>query len=181
LYPKFMMLLPRLVLSEYSTQIVDMRVKEATTNERSLTSASQRRGRFITGRSSRVCIWCGPRPMAARPQYVGGRDSGWGNWRTAHGLGPGRRTCRGACRSRPAAHACRAPSRAAFRSPSAATAARTGFRRVGDRGNCEEQDRRAGNASQQASLGGGGRFQCRCARQRLEGLIVLVQIGSALR
>jgi hypothetical protein len=42
-----MMLLPRLVLSEYSTQIVDMRVKEATTNDRSLTSASQRRGRFI--------------------------------------------------------------------------------------------------------------------------------------
>jgi hypothetical protein len=49
------MLLPRFVLSEYSTQIVDMRVKEATTNDRSLTSASQRRGRFITGRSS-LCL-----------------------------------------------------------------------------------------------------------------------------
>src|SRR4029077_12654926 len=31
---------------------------------------------------------------------------------TAHALGPGRRTCRGACLSRPAAHACRASSRA---------------------------------------------------------------------
>ena len=64
---------------------------------------------------------------------------------------------------------------------SAATTAGTGFRCVGDRGNREKQDRRGGNASQQASLGGGGHFQCRCARQRLEGLIVLVQIGSALR
>jgi len=63
---------------------------------------------------------------------------------------------------------------------SAATAARTGFRRVGDRGNCEEQDRGGGNASQQASLGGAGRYQRRCARQCQEGLIVLVQIGSAL-
>jgi hypothetical protein len=64
---------------------------------------------------------------------------------------------------------------------SSATTARTGFRRVGDRGNCEEQDRGGGNAAHQSSLGGIGRFQCRCARQRLEGLIVLVQIGSALR
>jgi hypothetical protein len=64
---------------------------------------------------------------------------------------------------------------------SAATTAGTGFRCVGDRGNREEQDRRGGNASQQARLGGGGPFQCRCARQRLEGLIVLIQIGSALR
>jgi hypothetical protein len=65
LYPKFMMLLPRLVLSEYSTQIVDMRVKEATTNDRSLTSASQRRGRFITGRSS-LCLHL-VRPSSDRP------------------------------------------------------------------------------------------------------------------
>src|SRR5947209_3906759 len=64
---------------------------------------------------------------------------------------------------------------------SAATAGWTGFRCVGDRGNYEEQDRRGGNASHQASLGGVGRFQCRCARQRQEGLIVLLQIGSALR
>jgi hypothetical protein len=64
---------------------------------------------------------------------------------------------------------------------SSATTARTGFRRVGDRGNCEEQDRGGGNASHQAGLGGVGCSQCRCARQRLEGLIVLVQIGSALR
>ena len=64
---------------------------------------------------------------------------------------------------------------------SAATTAGTGFRCVGDRGNREEQDRRGGNASQQASLGGGGRFQCRCGRRREEALIVLVQIGSALR
>src|SRR5262252_4691705 len=28
---------------------------------------------------------------------------------------------------------------------------------------------------------GGGRFECRCARRRQEGLIVLLQIGSALR
>jgi hypothetical protein len=59
------MLLPRLVLSEYSTQIVDMRVKEATTNDRSLTSASQRRGRFITGRSS-LCLHL-VRPSSDRP------------------------------------------------------------------------------------------------------------------
>jgi hypothetical protein len=64
---------------------------------------------------------------------------------------------------------------------SAATTAWTGFRYAGDRGNCEEHDRRGGNASDQASLGGGGNFECRCARRRQEGLIVLFQIGSALR
>src|SRR5262245_66540621 len=64
---------------------------------------------------------------------------------------------------------------------SAATTAWTGFHCVGDRGNCEERDRRGGNASDQASLGGGGRFECRCARRRQEGLIVLIQIGRALR
>jgi len=42
-----------------------MRVKEATTNERSLTSASQRRGRFITGRSS-LCLHL-VRPSSDRP------------------------------------------------------------------------------------------------------------------
>ena len=38
----------------------------------------------------------------------------------------------------------------------ATTTAWTGFCCVGDRGNCEEQDRGCGNASDQASLGGGG-------------------------
>jgi hypothetical protein len=42
-----------------------MRVKEATTNDRSLTSASQRRGRFITGRSS-LCLHL-VRPSSDRP------------------------------------------------------------------------------------------------------------------
>jgi hypothetical protein len=62
--------------------------------------------------------------------------------------------------------------------PTEATASATtwtSFRCVGDRGNSEEQDRRGGNASHQASLGGGGRFQCRCARQRQEGLIVALR------
>jgi hypothetical protein len=64
---------------------------------------------------------------------------------------------------------------------SAATTAGTGFRCVDDRGNREEQDRRGGNASYQASLGGGGRFEHRCARRRREGLIVFLQVGSAHR
>src|SRR5262249_25805576 len=49
---------------------------------------------------------------------------------------------------------------------SAATTAWTGFRCVGNWGNCEEHDRRGGDASDEASLGGGGRFECGCARRR---------------
>ncbi|HYV31287.1 MAG TPA: hypothetical protein VEO53_09310 [Candidatus Binatia bacterium] len=64
---------------------------------------------------------------------------------------------------------------------SAATATWTGFRSVGDRGNCEEQDRAGDYASHHAGLGGRGRFQCRCARQRQEGLTAFLQTGSALR
>src|SRR5260221_14742559 len=59
---------------------------------------------------------------------------------------------------------------------SSATTARTAFRRVGDRGNCEEQDRGGGNAAHQASLGGNGRFQRRCARHRPGGPSGSVQI-----
>src|SRR5262249_58404034 len=47
----------------------------------------------------------------------------------------------------------------------------TGFS-AGDRGNCEEQGRAGDDASHQAGLGGHGRFQCRCARQRRDGLLV---------
>jgi hypothetical protein len=54
----------------------------------------------------------------------------------------------------------------------------TGFR---NRGNCEEQDRGGGKASNQVSLGGRGHFQCRCARRRHEGLIVFLRIESARR
>jgi hypothetical protein len=64
---------------------------------------------------------------------------------------------------------------------SAATTAWAGFRSVGDRGNCEEQGRGGDDASHQAGLGGRGRFQCRCARQRQEGLTAFLQTGSALR
>src|SRR5262249_35780504 len=53
---------------------------------------------------------------------------------------------------------------------SAATTAWTGVRCVDDRGNGEEQDRRGGNTSDQASLGGNGRFECRCARRRRQRL-----------
>src|SRR5262249_43194339 len=53
---------------------------------------------------------------------------------------------------------------------SAATTAWTGVRCVDDRGNGEEQDGRGGNTSDQASLGGNGRFECRCARRRQERL-----------
>jgi hypothetical protein len=62
-----------------------------------------------------------------------------------------------------------------------ATTTWTGFRSVGDRGNCEEQGRGGDDASHQAGLGGRGRFQCRCARQRQEGLTAFLQTGSALR
>jgi hypothetical protein len=55
----------------------------------------------------------------------------------------------------------------------------TGFR---NRGNCEEQDRGGGKASNQVSLGGRGHFQCRCARRRHEELIVVfLRIESARR
>jgi hypothetical protein len=64
---------------------------------------------------------------------------------------------------------------------SAAPTAWTGFRCVGDRGNCEKQDRGGGKAFHQVSLGRRGRFQCRCARRRHEGLIVFLRIESARR
>src|SRR5258707_14678874 len=58
---------------------------------------------------------------------------------------------------------------------SAATTAWAGFRSVGDRGNCEEQGRGGAEASHQAGLGGRGRFQCRCARQRPGGRAAFLQ------
>src|SRR2546421_12344223 len=57
---------------------------------------------------------------------------------------------------------------------SAAPTAWTGFRYVGDRGNCEEQDRGGDKASHELSLGGRGHFQCRCARRRHEGVVVFL-------
>jgi hypothetical protein len=64
---------------------------------------------------------------------------------------------------------------------SAAPTAWTGFRYVGDRVNCEEQDRGGDKASHEVSLGGRGHFQWRCARRRHEGVIVFLRIESARR
>ncbi len=55
---------------------------------------------------------------------------------------------------------------------SAATAAWTGFRCVGDRGNCEEQDRGGGDASHQASLGLAHRAKDRSRAPDAYGLVV---------
>jgi hypothetical protein len=86
-------------------------------------------------------------------------------------------------KSQTPAAASKAPSTAsdvpAEAATSAAPSAWTGFRCVGDRGNCEEQDRGGDKASHEVSLGGRGHFQCRCARRRHEEVIVFLRIESA--
>jgi hypothetical protein len=57
---------------------------------------------------------------------------------------------------------------------SAATAASTGIRCLGDQGNGQEQYRGGDNAPAQTSLAELGRFQYRCLRQQREWLTVFI-------
>src|SRR5262249_13151059 len=131
------------------------------------TGSSYARARKVIGREARRCDAC-PWPRKGPPGEMAGSE------RSNSATADTRAADRAADKTQTPTAASEAPGAvphvATEPTASAATTAWTGFRCVGDRGHCEEQDRRGGNASHQASLGGVGRFQCRCARQRQEGL-----------